>query len=107
MEGVLRDVRHAGAVFDLREEEGAVASHPGGVPPHDFQVRSDGSGEVGFVDNEQVGLGDARAAFARDFVAASDVNDVNSVIGQFAAEMGGQVVAPGFKQQNVRVKLLV
>jgi len=52
-------------------------------------------------------LGDAGAAFARDFVTASDVDDVDGVIGEFAAEVGGQVVATGFDEEEFGLELAV
>ena len=98
---------HAGTVTDLRENERAGAAHLAGVAIHDAQVRPYGRSQVGLVDDQQIGLGDAGSAFARNLVAASHVNDINSVIGQFAAEMGGQVVAAGFQQQKLGMKLLL
>ncbi len=60
-------------------------------------------GDVDFVDDQQVGFGDARAAFAGDFVAGGDVDDVQGEVGQFRAEGGGEVVAAGFHQHQFQV----
>ena len=63
-----------------------------------FQIRPNGLGEIGFVDHQQIGLRNAGAAFARNFVAAGDVDDLDGVIGEFTAETGGQIVAAGFDE---------
>ena len=90
----------AEAVFDLCEDEWPVAAHGAGIAIHDVQIGADGAGEIGFIDNQEVGLRDAGAAFAGDFVAAGDVDDVDGEIGKLAAEVSGQVVAAGFEQQQ-------
>jgi hypothetical protein len=91
---------HTGAVPDLRENISVGAAHLSGIALHDAEVCPDGCGQVGLVDDEQVGLGDARAAFARNFVAAGHINPINGVIRQFAAEMGGQVVATSVRSDS-------
>ena len=52
-------------------------------------------------------MGDAGTAFAWDFVAASDVDDVDGVVGEFAAEVGSQVVAAGFDEEEFGLELAV
>ncbi len=99
------DFVHAGAMLDLGEDEGAFTAHLAGVALHDRQVGANGRGEVSLVDDEKVRLGDARAAFARDFVAAGNVNNIDGVVRQFAAEMRGQIVAAGFEKEDVGMKL--
>ena len=101
---------HPEAVPDLRKDKRPVAPHGPRVAFHYAQVRPHGGGKVGFVNDQQVGLGNARTALAGDFIAAGDVDDVNGVVGEFAAEMGGEVVPTGFNQQQIglegAVKLL-
>ena len=55
---------------------------------------------------KQIGLRDARTAFARDLVAASNIDDINRVVGKFSAEVGRQIVPSRFKQQDFGVKLV-
>ena len=43
---------------------------------------------VGFVDDQKVGFGDRRAAFARDFFACGHINHIECQIRQFRAEGG-------------------
>ncbi len=107
VEDMLDDGVDADAVEDLCEDERAVAAHEAGVAFHDGEVGADGLGEVGFVNDEEVGLGDAGTTFARDFVAASDVDDVDGEVCEFAAEVCGEVVAAGFDEEKFGVELAV
>jgi len=88
------DLLNANAVFDLGEHKGSLAAHGAGVTLHDGKVGPDGCGQVGFIDDQQIGLSYARSAFARNFIAAGDIDHVNAQIGQLAAKMSGEVVAP-------------
>ena len=107
VEDVRNDFGEADVVFDLGEDVGAGAAHFFRVAFHDGEVCADGGGEVGFVDDEEVGLGDAGAAFARDFIAAGDVDDLDGVVGKFAAEAGGEIVTAGFEQEDVGAEFLM
>ena len=64
-------------------------------------------GDVDFVDDQQVGFCDAGAAFAGDFVAGGDVDDVEGEVRQFGAEGGGEVVTAGFHQYQFQVGVSV
>jgi len=55
--------------LDRAEDGRPVAAHPLGVAPHHAEVGADGRREVDLVDDEQVGLRDARPALARDLRA--------------------------------------
>ena len=57
--------------------------------------------EIGLVDDQQIGPGDAGAALARDLVAAGDVDHVERQVGQLGAEGGGQVVAAALDDDEV------
>ena len=95
---VVDDVFDADAVFGLGEEKWTVAAHFDGVAFHDVEVGADDRGEVGFIDDEEVALRDARAAFARDFIAASNVDYLNGKIREFAAVTRGEIVPAGFDE---------
>jgi hypothetical protein len=95
----------ADGVFDLGEDDGPLAAHAAGVAGHDVEVGADGGGEVGLVDDQEVALGEAGAAFARDLVAAGDVDDLDREVGEFAAEAGGEVVAAGLDEEEVGAEL--
>jgi hypothetical protein len=103
----MEDLGETDSVFHLGKDEGTVAAHEAGVAVHDVEIGANGLGEIGFVDHEEVGLGNAGPAFAGNFVSASDIDYVNGVIGEFTTEMGGQVVATGFEQEQVGLKALV
>ena len=102
---VMKNFIHAAAVFHLRKYKRAVAAHSFGVASHHVEIGADGGREVGFVDDEEVALRDAGAAFAGDFVAARDVNDLDGVIGQFAAETGCEIIAAGFDEEDFGFEL--
>lgn len=84
----------------------AVGAHAGGVGVHHIQIGAHVGGQVGLVDDEQVALGDARAALARDFLAGGDVDDVDGEVREFGAECGGQIVAAAFHEDDVGVGVL-
>lgn len=107
VEDVIGDAIDADGAFDLGEDVGAVAAHPEGVAFHDGEVGADRGREVDFVDDQEVALGDARAAFAGDFVAACDVDHLDGEVGQFPAEAGGEVIAAGFEEEEVGVETAV
>ena len=60
--------------------------------------------EIRLVDDEQIGLRDARPAFARNLVAARHVDHVNRVIGEVAAELRGKVIAAALDEQQLRME---
>jgi len=85
------------------EDEGFVAAHFFGVPFHDGQIGPDLGCQVDFVDDEQVGFGDAGAAFAGNFVPCGDVDDVDGQIHQFGTEGGGEVVAAALDEDQIQI----
>src|ERR1700753_3871489 len=58
------------ALVGLREHERAVSAHGARVARHDVEARAHVGRQIGLVDDEEVGLGDARAALAGDLVTA-------------------------------------
>ena len=75
-------------VFPLANIPGFEDAHLSGVALHHVQVGPDVGCEVGLVDDEEVGAGDARAAFAGDLVPCGDIDDVNGQVGEFRTESG-------------------
>ena len=65
------------------------------------EVGADVRGQVGLVDDEQVGGGDAGAALAGDVVAARDVDDEDLRVDQALGEGRGEVVAAGLDEHQV------
>ena len=89
VDDVMKNVINAAAVFDLREDERAIAAHFFGVATHHFQIGPHRGSKIGFVDDEKIALGNAWAAFAGDFIATRHVDHLDGVIGQFATEASG------------------
>ena len=88
-----------------------VLNKPENCPPvrnFDYEALSRGFArvlhgrEVNLVDDEQVGLGDAGAALARDFVPAAHIDDIDGEVCQFRAERGGEVVSAAFHQHQLK-----
>ena len=69
------------------------------------EVRADVGGEVGFVDDEEVGLDHALAGLAGDLLALGHVDDVDGEVDEFGAEGGGEVVAAGFDEDDLQVRV--
>src|SRR6187399_2500135 len=65
---VVRDLAKADTVQHLGEDKRPVAAHPARVAFHDAEVRTHERGQVGLVDDQQIGLRDARPALARYLV---------------------------------------
>src|SRR5450830_112597 len=85
----------------IGEDEGLVLAHHAGVVVHHLKAGTDIGGQIGLVDDQDVGLGDARAVLARDLVAGSDIDHVDEKVDQGRAEGEGQVVAPGLDQHQI------
>lgn len=81
-------------------------AHAARVRLHHVQVGAHVRGEVGLVDDEEVALGDARAALAGDLLAGGDVDDVDGEVAQLGAEGGCQVVAAAFDEDDVGIGVL-
>ena len=104
MDDVPGDFVHTHSVFDLGEDKWAISPHPLGITSHNTKVGADGWRQIGFVNDQEIGLRDARAAFAGNLVSTRNINDLNRVIGQFAAETGRQVIPARFQEQKVGVE---
>jgi len=107
VQDVSDDAVDADPAFHFGEDIGSVTTHFEGVAFHDGEVGADGGGEVDFVDHQEIALGDTGAAFARDFVTARDVDDLDGEVGEFAAVAGGEVVAAGLDEEQFGMEALV
>ena len=101
VEDVLCDLRDAHAAGDLREHHRPVAAHPRSVARHDAEVGADRVGEIGLVHDEEVRLRDPGAALARHLVPAGNVDDVDRVVGELAAEVRSEVVAARLAEEEL------
>ena len=89
------------------EHVGPRAPHAPGIRLHHPEIGTDHGGEVGLVDDEEIGPGDAGAALAWDLLAASDIDDVEGEVGEFRREGRREVVAAGFDQDQVELREVV
>src|SRR5579863_5820207 len=97
------DIRHTPARSDIGKDERPVATHPPGVPVHDFEIGAHMRGEVNLVDYEKIASRDSRATLAGYFVSGRNVDDVNRQICQFRTEGGREVVATRFDQDQIEL----
>src|ERR1700678_3541514 len=94
---------HPFPYFHVREHEGTALAHHEGVRRHDLERGADVRREIDLVDHEQVRARYARAAFARYFLAARDVDDVDREIRELGGEGRRKVVTPRFDEDQIEV----
>ena len=95
------DALEAFARLEVREHERPRAAHALRVAVHDLERGADHRREIDLVDDQQVALGDAGAALARDLVAGRHVDHVQRQIRQLRAEGGREIVAARLDQNEV------
>src|SRR5919109_2900551 len=95
------DLGDAFAALQVGEDEWAVAAHFLRITAHHLEIGTHGRGEVDLIDDQEVGTCHAWPSLAWDFIAASDVDDVDRDIDQLRAERGGQVVATALDKHEV------
>jgi hypothetical protein len=100
----IHDALDAFAGFQIGEDEGPCAAHAPRVAVHDVEAGADQWGEIGLVDDEEVGAGNARPAFARDLVTGSDIDHVDRQICEFGRESRSEVVAARLDQQQIEIR---
>ena len=61
--------------------------------------------KVGLIDHEDIGFGDRRAAFSRNFFARGNVDYINGNVGQFGAECRRQIIAAALNQNDLNVRM--
>src|SRR5215813_12370150 len=85
----------------LREHRRAGAAHLSCVAVHHSQICSDMGREIGLVDDQEIRLGDSRAALARNLVSSGHVDDVDGEVRQLAAVLGREVVAAALDEEKL------
>jgi len=98
------DLGQALAGLHIAEDEWSLAAHASAVAIHDLQRGTDQWCEIGLVDHQEVGPGNPWPSLARDFVAGSDVDDVDRQIGKLRAEGRREVVTPRFHEHDLDVR---
>jgi len=82
-------------------------AHLASIALHNGQIGTDRLRQINLVHDEQVGPRNPRSALPRHLVPARDVNDIDDEIGQLARVVGGEVVAAGFDEEQVRRELFL
>ena len=90
--------RHA-----VGEYERLARTHQLGIAPHHFEISTDIGGQIGLVDDQNIGLGYPRSVLAWNLVACGHVDHVDEKVHQRGAEGEGEVVAARFDQHHVAV----
>src|SRR5713101_2816923 len=92
----------ARTILEVGEDEWTFAAHAPRVTLHHFQRSSHVRCQVNFVDDQQIGAGDAWTTFARDFIASRNIDYVDKHVHQFRAESGGQVIATALDKNEFK-----
>ena len=100
----INDGINSDAISNLCKHKRASASHGETVTFHNTKVSTNSPCEIGFIDDEKVGLGNARTSFSGDFVATSNVNNIDAEVSQFATEVSGEIVATRLDQKQISLK---
>ena len=95
------DFRQALTGFHVAEDERTCAALHLGIMRHDVERGADHRRQIDLVDDQQIGLGDARAALARDLLAGCDVDDVEREVGELGRKGRGEVVTAGFDEDQL------
>src|SRR5882724_10728796 len=98
------NVVHSDPVFDLGKNNGATTSHRVRVTLHYAEIGAHSLRQIGLVDDEQIGLGNARTALARNFIPAGHIYYIDAEVRQLAAKMGSQIIAARFDQKQFGVE---
>ena len=70
------DVLHADSMLHLSEHGWPGAAHQFGITSHNREVSPNMGRQICFIDNQQVGLGDARPTFPWHFIPTRDIDDI-------------------------------
>src|SRR5690606_18950594 len=98
------DAVRADAAADICKDVGPFAAHALRVGFHHTEIGTDERREIDLVDDKEIGPGNARAALARDLLAAGDVDDVDRDVGKFRRERRGEVAAPGLDKDQIEIR---
>ena len=93
--------------FAVREDRRLRAANRLCVFLQYVEVDIDVGGEIGFVDDQQVGLRDTGPALPWDVVALSDRDDEHEVVGQLGIKRRREVVAAGLDEDDIKLRMLL
>src|SRR6516165_6231868 len=91
------------AGFHIGENKWLFAAHSSGVALHDIERGADMRGKIDFIDDEKIRTGNARPAFAGDFFAARNINDIEGEIGEVGRESRGEIIPARFDKDQIEL----
>lgn len=77
---------------DVGEQKRTLATHFFRIVFHDFQACTDIRSQINLVDDEKIGPCNARAAFPRNLIALSDIDNKDRGVHKLRTERSGEVV---------------
>lgn len=77
---------------DVGEQKRPLAAHLFRIALHDFQACTDIRSQINLVDDEKIGPCNARAAFPRNLIALSDIDNKDRGVHKLRTERSGEVV---------------
>src|SRR5699024_1134123 len=89
--------------LQIREGERFFTAELQRVLFHHGQIGADVWGEIGFVDDEEIGLDHALAGLARNFFTLGDVDDVHREVHEFGTEGGREVVPTRLDEHDIEI----
>ena len=102
---MIDNIRDALEILHGSKDSGSISPHEFGIPIHHVQTGTHGLGQIRLIDHQHVALGDSRPTLSWNLVSTSNVDDVESQIGQLVAKVGSKVVATAFAYEERRVRL--
>src|SRR5579864_2244302 len=96
------DVRQPIATAEVRKQDGTTLSDVARFALHDLERGADRIGQIDLVDHQHVGVGDARATFARYLVAARHIDDIDLFFDKVRTECRGEIVAATFDKHQLQ-----
>lgn len=92
-------------MLNNRKNSRTPLPHLGRIPLHNPQIRTHRLGQINLVHHQQIRARDTRPALPGNLVTARNVDHVDDEIGQLARVVGGEVVAAGLNEEEVRFEL--
>ena len=88
----------------IRQHGWPATTHHFAFFDHALEICSDKGRKVGLVDDQKIAAQDSRAAFARNIVAARDIDHEQPVIDKIEREGRGEIVAAGFDEHEIQLR---
>ena len=89
---------------DVGEQKWTLATHFFRIVFHDFQACTDIRSQINLVDDEKIGPCNARAAFPRNLIALSDIDNKDRGVHKLRTERSGEVVTAALDKEKLDVR---